>query len=245
MQVALVDNTATLNESTYFVHGDILNTPQSITDAQQEIVWAGNYQPYGKVEENVSTIENNIRFLGQYEDKESGLVFNYFRDYDNSLGRYVESDPVGLSGGVNLYIYANSSPINEFDEEGLQSGARTGLRTSRATSRQLSLIRQRLGLERRIKELQNRQFDRGKLPGAIGNSVDQLNKEIERMRRLGSPLPQVCTKMNCPWDSNISVPIERAAMCEIPKPKLPELSPPRDFQHGCSCVEWKLDPSKF
>jgi len=61
----------------------------------------------------------NMRFPGQYEDSESGLYQNYFRDYDPGIGRYVESDPIGLAGGVNTYSYVVNSPITIIDFFGL------------------------------------------------------------------------------------------------------------------------------
>jgi len=62
----------------------------------------------------------NMRFPGQYEDSESGLYQNYFRDYDPGIGRYVESDPIGLDANtLNLYAYTDSNPINWFDPSGL------------------------------------------------------------------------------------------------------------------------------
>jgi RHS repeat-associated protein len=71
------------------------------------------------VTETVAVIENNIRFPGQYEDVETGLHYNYFRDYDPSLGRYVESDPIGLDGGLNTFAYAGSAPVRFSDPLGL------------------------------------------------------------------------------------------------------------------------------
>jgi RHS repeat-associated protein len=56
---------------------------------------------------------------GQYFDAETGLNYNYFRDYDPSTGRYVESDPIGLAGGVNTYCYANGNPIANIDAMGM------------------------------------------------------------------------------------------------------------------------------
>ena len=59
------------------------------------------------------------RYPGQYFDAESGLHYNYFRDYDPSTGRYIESDPIGLRGGLSTYGYALQSPLNRVDPLGL------------------------------------------------------------------------------------------------------------------------------
>ena len=63
----------------------------------------------------------NLRFPGQYFDAESNLHYNYFRDYDPRTGRYIESDPVGLLGGLNTYLYAKGNSIINFDMNGLDS----------------------------------------------------------------------------------------------------------------------------
>ena len=60
-----------------------------------------------------------FRFTGQYFDVETNLNYNYFRDYDSALGRYVESDPLGLSAGTNTYAYVGSDPLAFFDPMGL------------------------------------------------------------------------------------------------------------------------------
>jgi RHS repeat-associated protein len=61
----------------------------------------------------------NFRFPGQYYDAESGLFYNMARDYNSTLGRYMESDPIGLSGGINTYGYATANPLVRLDPFGL------------------------------------------------------------------------------------------------------------------------------
>ncbi|HCS65058.1 MAG TPA: hypothetical protein DIW64_13875 [Cellvibrio sp.] len=113
-QIALVNNGVV-----YYIHSDHLNTPQVITDANQQVVWMGDYEPFGKLAANqTNSIELFSRFPGQYLDNETGLYYNYFRDYDPSIGRYIESDPIGLSGGINTYGYAYQNPITHYDPDG-------------------------------------------------------------------------------------------------------------------------------
>jgi RHS repeat-associated protein len=61
----------------------------------------------------------NTRLPGQYWDGESGFHYNYFRDYDPQLGRYVQADPIGQNGDFNVYVYAALNPVNYIDPLGL------------------------------------------------------------------------------------------------------------------------------
>ena len=61
----------------------------------------------------------NSILAGQYFDKETGTHYNYMRDYDPSTGRYIQSDPIELDGGINTYAYADNSPLDTFDPYGL------------------------------------------------------------------------------------------------------------------------------
>ena len=63
----------------------------------------------------------NLRFPGQIYDSQAGLHQNVLRDYDSAIGRYVESDPIGLAGGSNsTYAYTGSAPMMFTDFAGLQ-----------------------------------------------------------------------------------------------------------------------------
>jgi len=80
----------------YFVHNDQLGTPVAVTDQSQAVVWEADKKPFG---ESVitGTVGENTRFPGQLFDEETGLHYNYYRDYDPSLGRYIQSDPIGIT----------------------------------------------------------------------------------------------------------------------------------------------------
>lgn len=105
----------------YYIHADHLNTPRLITDSANNTVWQWeNSDPFGN---NVPAANNgfefNLRFPGQYFDRETNLHYNYFRDYDPATGRYIQSDPIGLEGGINTYLYANAAPTMYTDPLGL------------------------------------------------------------------------------------------------------------------------------
>lgn len=108
------------DEAVYYHHNDHLGSVQAISDAQQNILWRAHYKPFGAIEQVEGQGENNWRFPGQYADQESGYYYNYFRDYDPSLGRYLQSDPIGLKGGVNTFGYVLGNPVGSIDPLGLR-----------------------------------------------------------------------------------------------------------------------------
>ncbi len=67
----------------------------------------------------IETVENNLRFPGQYYDNETGLHYNYHSYSDSTTGRYLRADTIGLEGGANLYLYANANSIKHTDSTGL------------------------------------------------------------------------------------------------------------------------------
>jgi uncharacterized protein RhaS with RHS repeats len=69
----------------YYYHNDHLATPQKMTDSSGAVVWSADYKPFGEATVTVSTITNNLRGIGQYFDAETGLNYNYFRDYNPAI----------------------------------------------------------------------------------------------------------------------------------------------------------------
>jgi RHS repeat-associated protein len=101
------------------VVNDHLGTPQMLVDKNNHVVWQAEYDEFGKADILIEEVEFNMRLPGQYYDKETSLHYNYYRDYDPSLGRYVQSDPIGLRGGINTYAYVYNNPIRHTDPLGL------------------------------------------------------------------------------------------------------------------------------
>jgi len=110
----------------YFIQADHLNAPRIILNNANISVWRwdhadafGTTLPNEDPDGDGNTFEYNLRFPGQYYDQETGLHYNYFRDYDPSTGRYIASDPIGLKGGLNTYTYVGNNPVNYTDSTGL------------------------------------------------------------------------------------------------------------------------------
>ena len=108
-----------INNVMYFYHTDIIGLPRRISDKNGNIVWESDYSAFGKTFITINSIQNNIRFPGQYFDEETGLYYNVFRYYSANIGRYISRDPIGISQGLNLYAYVRNNPINLYDPLGL------------------------------------------------------------------------------------------------------------------------------
>jgi RHS repeat-associated protein len=108
----------------FYIYADHLNTPRVITNNVGQPVWRwDNVDPFGANAPNenpggLGTFTCNLRFPGQYFDRETGLHYNYFRDYDPSIGRYIQSDRIGLGGGLNTYAYVAGNPLSYADPTG-------------------------------------------------------------------------------------------------------------------------------
>uniref|UniRef100_UPI003EBA19F1 RHS repeat-associated core domain-containing protein n=1 Tax=Arhodomonas sp. AD133 TaxID=3415009 RepID=UPI003EBA19F1 len=103
----------------HYYHSDHLGAPVKMVRGNGFASWSGNYESFGSVHSPVSQVRSNWRFPGQYFDAHSGFYYNYLRDYDSDTGRYIESDPIGLKGGINTYLYAEARPTVYTDEYGL------------------------------------------------------------------------------------------------------------------------------
>lgn len=111
----------------FYIHTDHLNAPSKITrPTDNQVVWRWDHDPYGNgvpnqdPDGNGAIVVFNLRFPGQYFDSETGLNYNYYRDYDPALGRYMQSDPIGLSGGsFSTYAYVGGNPLSYIDPDGL------------------------------------------------------------------------------------------------------------------------------
>lgn len=115
----------------YYVEADALGTPRVVIDptrgAQGTTVWRWDLagESFGEQDPDVDPDGDgtwfvfDLRYPGQQYDSATGFNYNYFRDYDPSVGRYVQSDPIGLAGGVSTYGYVGGNPLISSDPLGL------------------------------------------------------------------------------------------------------------------------------
>lgn len=104
---------------TTYIFNDHLATPVLAVDGAGHPVWSIETDPFGTTKKIYRATDISARFPGQYADEETGFNYNYHRTYDPYTGRYIESDPIGLRGGINPYLYAWASPTNAVDPLGL------------------------------------------------------------------------------------------------------------------------------
>ncbi|MBO6563451.1 MAG: RHS repeat protein [Pseudomonadales bacterium] len=102
----------------YYYLNDHLGTPLQMITKSGQVVWQAQYSSFGSISETVTLQENPLRFAGQYHDKETDTHYNYFRDFDPSIGRYIQADRIGLGGGLNRYSYGYQNPIKYNDPTG-------------------------------------------------------------------------------------------------------------------------------
>jgi RHS repeat-associated protein len=127
-------------EVLYF-HTDPSGMPEELSDSRGHIRWRAAYKTWGNTQlesweavgldgrpaefqrsevrpaNEALPIEQNLRFQGQYLDRDTGLHYNTFRYYDPDIGRFISPDPIGLNGGANLYSYA-PNPVSWIDPWG-------------------------------------------------------------------------------------------------------------------------------
>ena len=123
----------------YYFHTDQVGLPEELSNSQGQLVWQATYKTWGNTQaEEWKLVEadgskthpldagdqpenearqQNLRFQGQYLDRDTGLHYNTFRFYDPDIGRFISPDPIGLEGGINLGSYS-PNPISWIDPWG-------------------------------------------------------------------------------------------------------------------------------
>ena len=119
--VGIVDD----RQNFYALYNDHLGRPyEAYRLSDNKLGWSAENSAFGLVFEHhnpaAPLLGVQIGLPGQYLDQISGLWYNWHRHYDQALGRYVQSDPIGLGGGINTYAYVGGDPLNFVDPFGLE-----------------------------------------------------------------------------------------------------------------------------
>ena len=106
----------------YYYHFDKTGSTVAVTDASGDVAAAYAYAPYGRKTAAVGSIENPFTFVGAWGvvDDGSGLYYMRHRHYHAGLRRFMQRDPIGFLGGINLYGYVGGNPVERIDPEGTE-----------------------------------------------------------------------------------------------------------------------------
>ena len=107
----------------YHLHLNQVGRPDMATDAAGTVVWQASFYPFGGIHQvtvDTGALTQNLRFPGQWFQAETGFHQNWHRDYDPTLGRYLQADPLGLVDGPSVYGYALQNPGRYVDPWGLE-----------------------------------------------------------------------------------------------------------------------------
>jgi RHS repeat-associated protein len=112
---------ATTSGAIDWYFNDHLGTPILQTDADANLVWRVEYDPYGTAFSVRTGIDKHqpLRFPGQEDEGGEELAYNIHRWYRAEWGRYTQADPIALQGGLNLYTYVDGHPLSDIDPWGL------------------------------------------------------------------------------------------------------------------------------
>ncbi|WP_317420508.1 RHS repeat-associated core domain-containing protein, partial [Morganella sp. BCCO 40_0016] len=174
-----------------YYHVALNGLPEELTDSQGRIIWHGDYSLWGKLKREQHPVpgfrgQQNLRFQGQYFDRETGLHYNTFRYYAPDMGRFTQQDPIGLLGGLNLYQYA-PNPVGWVDPWGWACGnsAYKGKLTMKS-SEMKPLVRDSRQWKQAIKDLQQAVANGEKFQVKVKSSTDAkafLKESLGNMNR--------------------------------------------------------------
>ncbi|WP_420911323.1 RHS repeat-associated core domain-containing protein [Winslowiella iniecta] len=182
------------SQQTFWYHTDLNGLPERLTDEEGDVVWRGRFSSWGETEYESGgsrlAVPQNLRFQGQYLDRETGLHYNLFRYYDPVMGRFTQPDPVGLEGGLNPYAYA-PTPLTWVDPLGLKCS-----HTASNPKEAHAAIRDKWGYDMAPKDMRELQatIDRIKLQrpaydqdGSIFRNTYEINPGSQRLNTGSGP----------------------------------------------------------
>ncbi len=208
------------NQKLYYIEADALGTPRVVIDPVRNVaVWNwnladeafGDSAPNQDVDGDGTAFVFDMRFPGQRYDSATGLNYNYFRDYDPGTGRYAQSDPIGLDGGMSTYGYANGSPLVYSDPEGMFAA----LVLRFAVRYALPQAGLRLGATHAVKRV---------TPRLARDAIKRVAKRSPKASlgcniALKAPIHHICTNKNCvslarggPWTPRFEAIFQKAGM---------------------------------
>ncbi len=202
------------SERITYLHTDHLMTARLATDQSGAVIWRWEGEAFGATQATeLDTVSVNLRFPGQYFDEETSLHYNHFRYYDPSVGRYITSDPLGFSDGLNGFVYVGGNPTKFLDLQALAKELKRPTTTQKILAGLMALVTGETPPEKAGEKIKDpNSFNERKIED-VDKELDRKRKKLDRLLKKSKRTGKIIVRAGRAFSiSDLAEPIARRVL---------------------------------
>jgi RHS repeat-associated protein len=194
------------NNAASFYDTDAIGSVIGLSGSSGAYLNRYSYLPFGEDLSKTETVANPFEYVGQYGVMDEGNGLNFMRErfYTAGEGRFMNPDPIGITGGINLYQYSANNPVSFIDPEGLNQTSATRQFASATSQRRAELERfSQLSPDEQIKQYDAHNKKMAELAKQIQKSSGKTGEELLKTVYNTEPSPADIMKKRTPSPANL------------------------------------------